>query len=154
MPSTIRDLDEAIVGFRAATQRPGYRNRLMTDGGFDGGIAALRLLRAVERLTEGETGPSIRQTATDLGVEHSTASRSVEAMVQAGLLTRNRCADDQRQARLALTGLGRETLSATTARRQEVLASLVDDWSPDDIQTLTILLDRLRAQFDAEFDHR
>lgn len=154
MDDTIADLDEAVVGFRAATQRPAYRQVLLKDIDYEGGIASLRLLRSVERESADGTGPSIRQVATDLGVEHSTASRSVDALVRAGLLSRTRCSDDQRQARLQLTERGRASLDATTRRRQDVLASLVEDWDQADLRTLTRLLDRLRHCFDEEFGRR
>lgn len=154
MNTVIEGLDEAIVGFRAATQRPAYRQRLLKDTDFAGGIAALRLLRSVERLSVDGASPSIRQVAIDLGVEHSTASRSVDALVREDLLTRSRCADDQRQARLQLTEHGRTSLGSATARRQEVLASLVEDWDEADLRTLTHLLHRLRHGFDEEFGRR
>lgn len=154
MDSLLSRLDEAISGFRVATQRPAYRDRLLAGIQFDGGIASLRLLRSVERLTEDGVGPSIRQVATSLGVEHSTASRTTDAMVRAGLVSRDRCSDDQRQIRLELTRQGRTTLAAATARRQEVLASLVEDWDEEDLHTLAVLLDRLRDTFDEEFGRR
>lgn len=153
MDAAIEGLDEAIFGFRAATQRPAYRQRLLDGIDSVGGIASLRMLRSVERLPGG-AGPSIRQVATDLGVEHSTASRSVDALTRAGLLSRTRCADDQRQTRLQLTARGRAALGAATARRQEVLAALVEDWTEEDLHTATRLLDRLRHGFDAEFGRR
>lgn len=154
MASSLSSLDDAVVGLRVATQRPTYRQRLLAGIDFDGGVASLRLLRSVERLTDRERGPSIRQVATDLGVEHSTASRSVDSLVRADLVGRRRCADDQRQARLALTEQGRAVLAEATARRQEILASLVEDWTEADIETLAQLLDRLRAAFDEEFGRR
>lgn len=151
MPSTIPDLDEAIFAFRAATQRPAYRARILEGVDFEGGIASLRVLRSVERLTIEGGSPSIRQVAAELGVEHSTASRSVDGLVRQGLLARTRCADDQRQARLSLTEQGVTTLGAATARRQDVLAALVTDWSREDLAILTGLLERLRERFDGEF---
>lgn len=154
MDDAIADLDEAVVGFRAATQRPAYRQRLLQDIDFEGGISSLRLMRSVERSSADGTGPSIRQVATDLGVEHSTASRSVDALVRADMLSRSRCSDDQRQTRLHLTERGRASLKATTRRRQEVLAALVDEWDESDLRTLTQLLDRLRHEFDEEFGRR
>lgn len=154
MDSILRRLDEAIVGFRVATQRPAYRDRLLAGIPVDIGIASLGLLRSVERLTEDGTGPSIRQVATNLGVEHSTASRTTDGMVRAGLVSRDRCADDQRQARLQLTEEGHAALAAATARRQEVLAELVEDWDEDDLSTLAGLLGRMRETFDEEFGRR
>lgn len=150
MASTIASLDEAITKFRIATQRPGYRQALLA--GLDiGAIAALRLMRSVERLSDGEVGPSIRQLATDLGVEHSTASRSVDHLTRRELLSRHRSPDDQRQTRLLLTARGREVLAEATAQRQEVLRSLVHDWRGDDLRTLTRLLEQLIRTFDDEF---
>ena len=154
MSSLIAALDEAVFGFRAATQRPGYRQRVLAGLDFEGGVASLRLLRSVERLAVDGNGPSIRQVAVDLGVEHSTASRSVDTLVRGGLLSRERRADDQRQARLSLTERGRATLSEATAHRQDILAGLVEDWDEDDVQTLARLLDRLRHGFDEEFGRR
>lgn len=151
MTSPIADLDEAIFRFRAATQRPAYRARILDGVDFAGGIAALRVLRSVERLTAEDASPSIGQVAAELGVEHSTASRSVDGLVRQGLLVRARCTDDQRQARLSLTARGVTTLEAATTRRQEELAALVDDWPAEDVTTLTDLLDRLRGRFDGEF---
>src|SRR5690606_24661415 len=139
---TVEALDEAIFNFRAATQRPAYRERILA--GFDGGIASLRLLRSVERLTDEHDGPSIRQIADDLGIEHSTASRAVDSLVRSGLLSRQRCTDDQRQVRLQLTARGRTVLEEATAHRRTVLASLVRDWHEEDLRTLTRLLDTLR----------
>lgn len=147
-------LDEAIHGFRVATQRPAYRQRILTGLDFEGGIASLRVLRVVERLTDGSRGPSIRQVADDLGLEHSTASRSVDTLVRGGLLARARCTEDQRQARLSLTERGLRVLDTATAHRQEVLASLVEDWDEGDVETLARLLDRLREGFDEEFGRR
>lgn len=154
MTSPLAALDEAIFGFRLATQRPAYRDRLLAGSDFEGGIASLRLLRAVERLTDDGRGPSIRQVAVELGVEHSTASRTADAMVRAGRVSKSRCSDDQRQARLELTESGHSTLAAASTRRQEVLATLVEDWAPEDLDTLAVLLDRLRSAFDEEFGRR
>ena len=154
MPTRIGALDEAIHGFRVATQRPAYRQRILAGLDFEGGIASLRLLRSVEHLTDGDLGPSIRQVADDLGIEHSTASRSVDSLVRGGLLARGRCADDQRQARLSLTERGLRILGEATSHRQEVLSSLVADWGERDVEILAELLDRLRQRFDEEFGRR
>lgn len=148
---TLQALDEAIIALRVATQRPGYRQRLLAPVPFAGGMASLRVMRSVERLADHHTKPSIRKVAEDLGVEHSTASRAVDTLARAGLLTRTRCATDQRQAILQLTEEGRATLGAVTTHRQEMLASIVEDWDEVELQTLTRLLGRLHRAFDEEF---
>lgn len=147
----LRTLDEAIIGFRVATQRPRYRQRLLSQVGLEGGIASLRVLRSVERSA---ADPSISQVAADLGVEHSTASRSVASLVRAGLLKSRRCEDDQRQARLQLTERGQTQLDQATRRRQEILGSLLEEWGERDVRTLARLLNDLRHRFDEEFGAR
>lgn len=143
------------MSFRMATQRPAYQERILAGQRFSGGVASLRLLRSVERQSGGEgAGPSIRQVATDLGVEHSTASRSVDVLVRGGLLDKRPCATDQRQARLQLTEHGAEALAEATARRQEAVASVIGDWSEADLVMAAQLLERLSRGFDAEFGQR
>lgn len=152
--ATLHALDEAIVAFRMATQRPAYQRRLLAGNKFDGGVASLRVLRSVERQTASGGAPSIRQVATDVGVEHSTASRSVDALVRGGLLDKRPCEKDQRQAKLLLTDEGAQALSEATARRQAAVASVVRDWSEADLATAARLLERLSTGFDAEFGQR
>lgn len=154
MSSLVPALDETIMGFRVATQRPAYRQRLLDGSDVTSGIAALRVLRSVERLTETDGVPSIRDVANDLGIEHSTASRTVESLVRSGLVQKGMCSQDQRQARLDLTARGRHVLASATSYRQQLLASLIGDWSEEDVRTLTLLLERLRRAFDDEFGRR
>lgn len=144
-------LDEAILRFRVATQRPAYARAILDGLGFDGGVASLRVLRAVARLTAAEGGPSIRRVASELGVEHSTASRLVDGLDRAGLLEKRGCGEDRRQTRLRLTARGRSVLDRATARRRELVAELTASWSAEDRDTLTRLLERLAAVFDERF---
>lgn len=154
MDENLQALDEAIVAFRVATQRPAYHQRILAGRRFDGGVASLRVLRSVERQFIEGAGPSIRQVATDLGLEHSTASRSVDVLVRGGLLEKSLCEKDQRQVRLQLTKEGAEILAEATARRQEAVASVIRDWSESDLATVTRLLGHLTRGFDAEFGQR
>lgn len=143
----LRDLDDLLASVRVALQRPEYRRKLLSGLDVPGGITTLRLLRAVEILSVDEA-PSIRDIATRLAVEHSTASRSVDAAARVGLLTKHACEQDLRRTRLELTAQGRSLLRKTSARRRELLGKVTEGWLSADIDRLVGLLDALRQGFD------
>lgn len=143
----LEDLDELLAATRRAVQRPGYRWRLLHGIDLPGGIATLRLLRAVELLgIQGE--PSIKDVAARLGIEHSTASRAVDQAVRNGLLTKRGCADDLRRARLTLSASGRAVLAKASTRRRDLLESITEGWSEQDVSRLVQLLQTLLEGFD------
>lgn len=141
------NLDELLAVVRMALQRPEYRRKLLSGLDVPGGITTVRLLRAVEILSVDEA-PSIKDIANQLAVEHSTASRSVNAAVRNGLLSKNTCEHDLRRTRLELTTLGRSLLMKTSARRRELLGKVTHGWSSADIDRLVELLDALSEGFD------
>lgn len=57
-------------------------------------------------------GPTIRQVADYLGVQHHSVVGLTDRAVDAGLVVRVKDADDARLVRLALTPLGEERISA------------------------------------------
>ncbi|GAA4282719.1 hypothetical protein GCM10022261_02500 [Brevibacterium daeguense] len=144
-------LDDAIHGFRIATQRPSYRRFILDGLGFDGGVASVRVLRAVARLTTGDRGPSIGHVATELGVKHSTASRLIDSMVKDSLLVKVTCGDDKRQARLSLTEQGNAILEQATSRRRQIIQEAVAGWDDPDVTKLAELLHRLSTSIDERF---
>lgn len=154
MSVSLSKLDEAITSFRVATQRPAYARRILDGLGFVGGVASLRVMRVVQRLTDDQGGPSIRRVADELGVEHSTASRSVDALVKSHMLVKNACINDLRSSRLALTPEGQKTLDAATARRQAVLKAATTGWAAADVKVLSGLLARLTDGLDGEVEGR
>jgi len=141
------ELDDLLASVRRALQRPTYRRKLLSGLDLPGGIAMLRLLRAVEILRV-DGAPSIGDIASRLAVEHSTASRSVDAAVRFGLLSKRPCDRDLRRARLELTGRGRSVLRKASTRRRELLAQVTAGWSDADIDRLVEMLDALRRGFD------
>lgn len=141
------ELDELLTRLRLAIQRTGYRRRLLMGMDVPGGVSTLRSLRAVELLSA-RSAPSIRDVATRLAVEHSTASRSVDTAVRAGLLTKRSCQEDLRRTRLELTRAGRSILEQTSERRREVLAEVTRSWRPEDMEMLIQLLDEFCGGLD------
>lgn len=140
-------LDELLTRLHVARQRPSWR-RLVLDGADPvASVSTLRVLLAVERCQQAG-GASVSDVAEYMAVEHSTASRTVGAVVAAGLLTKTSATDDARRCVLVLTDVGRKTLAAVRDRRREVVAATIADWPDDDVDTLVSLLHRLAERFE------
>lgn len=136
-------LDEQVVQLLQLLRSPGYR-RVVLRGLPEGvGIGGLRVLRTIERLLAGGTLPTVKDIAADRGIEHSSASRAVQAVVAAGLVSKSTCGDDLRKARLDLTPAGRDVLAVATRNRRALLTRITADWPPEDLGRTVALLARL-----------
>ncbi|WP_162458309.1 MarR family winged helix-turn-helix transcriptional regulator [Pseudactinotalea terrae] len=154
MSDDLSRLDELVVRLLRQRRSPSYR-RLLLRGMPEGvGIAGLRVLRTVERIAAGGSTPTVKDVAVDHAIEQSTASRAVQAMTAAGLITKSTCGDDQRKARLDLTEAGRDALAQATANRQELLAQITSGWHDDDLARLIELMGRLTEGYSAELAAR
>lgn len=140
-------LDELLTRIHVARQRPSWRRRLL-DTDTVANLSTLRVLRAVEQAQQTADGASVSDVAEYMAVEHSTASRTVGAVVAAGLLTKEYATDDQRRCVLVLTDVGRKALAAVTDRRRELVAETIADWPDADVDTLVTLLERLTERFE------
>lgn len=141
-------LDDLLTRIHLARQRPNWRRRLLDDAGPVANVSTLRVLRAVEECQRFGGGASIRDVADYMAVEHSTASRTVAAVVAAGLLTKTFAPDDQRRCALVLTDVGRKALATVTDRRRELVAEAIADLPDTDVDTLVALLGRLTERFE------
>lgn len=150
MPASPFDhLDDLLTRIHVARQRPSWRRRLLDGADPVTNVSTLRTLRAVEHHQRDGGGASIGDVADYLAVEHSTASRTVSAVVAAGLLTKSPAHDDQRRSVLVLTDIGVKALATVTDRRRELVAETVSDWDAADIDRLVTLLERLTERFEA-----
>jgi DNA-binding MarR family transcriptional regulator len=111
-------------------------------------VSTLRVLRAVEECQRKGNGASIRDVANYMAIEHSTASRTVAAVVAAGLVTKTSAANDQRRSVLVLTDVGLKSLATVTDRRRELVAETISDWPDADVDTLVVLLERLTQRLE------
>lgn len=141
-------LDDLLTRIHIVRQRPGWRRQVLGELAPAVTVSTLRVLRAVEQCERSGRDASIGAVADYMAVEHSTASRTVGAVVNAGLLSKTVAPDDQRRCVLVLTDDGREALSAVTGRRREIVAGVVSDWPDTDVDSLLDLLDRLVADFE------
>ncbi len=145
-------LDELLTRIHLARQRPAWRRRLLDGSGPVTTVSALRVLRAVEECQRSGDGASVRDVAEFMAVEQSTASRTVAAVVAAGLLTKTSARDDQRRCALVVTDVGRKALSTVTDRRRDLVAEAIADWPEADVETLANLLARLTERFERVAD--
>lgn len=143
------DLDDLLVRIHRSRQRPAYRRQVLQGITALDGIGGLRVLRAIERGMHAGDQVTVGDVATEMGIGHSTASRSVDDVCQRGLARKTACTDDLRKARLVLTDHGRTVLEQANGNRQQLLAQATHSWSGDDVETLTGLLARLLAGYDA-----
>ncbi|MDZ4236324.1 MAG: MarR family winged helix-turn-helix transcriptional regulator [Dietzia sp.] len=145
-------LDELLTRVHLARQRPSWRRRLLDGADSVTNVSTLRVLRAVEESERTNGGASIRDVSEFMAIEHSTASRTVAAVVAAGLLTKTFGPDDQRRCALVLTDAGRKALATVTERRRDLVAETIADWPDTDVDTLVALLDRLTERFERGAD--
>lgn len=90
-----------------------------------------------------EAGPSdICGMAAALGVDPSTAGRQVVAMESKALVHRAPADDDRRRTMITPTAEGHRRMMATRARRSQVIAELLADWTEDEVRTLGAMFSR------------
>jgi DNA-binding MarR family transcriptional regulator len=135
--------EEAVL---MATIRVGRRMRQRLPGE-DLDFSLIPLLKALAH--RGEL--RLTDLAGVLDLDASTVSRHVRTLEERGLVARTTDPDDGRATRLALTDEGRERLEAGASRRRALIAELLEDWSPEDRETLRRLLTRLA---DDVLEHR
>jgi DNA-binding MarR family transcriptional regulator len=109
--------------------------RRSTGRGFDGtGLtqSQAELLRLVGR----QSGISVREAATELGLVSNTASTLVSKLAADGLLIRSVDADDRRVGRLQLTEPAQRIADESRAARRATLAAVLDELDADKVEQL------------------
>jgi DNA-binding MarR family transcriptional regulator len=78
--------------------------------------------------------PKVRVStvAGEVGLDASTVSRHVAALVKLGYLARTTATDDRRAAALDITDRGREVIEAVARSRAQLIQDLFADWSAED----------------------
>ena len=88
------------------------------------------------------------ELAECLHTDPSTVSRQVAALVRDGLLERRADPEDGRASLLVLTAAADAVLADHDRLRVDFFAGVLDDWSPDELDTFTHLLARFTADFE------
>jgi DNA-binding MarR family transcriptional regulator len=90
----------------------------------------------------------VTDLASRTNLDTSTVSRHIATLGRAGLVEREPDPADGRAQLVALSSRGREQLHNAFQRRRELLATALEDWTPDDLDDFH----RLLATFIAAID--
>lgn len=106
-------------------------------------MSQVKLLLLISR--PGQTF-KVTDVADFLDVTNAAASRSIDRLVQRGLVDRSVSPDDRRAVRLSLTAEGRELLDRFTEVRNAELHALLGDFPEEKLILATTLLDELSVR--------
>lgn len=142
MPSrrTLRDedLDAVIDAVLRATQAfVGLALRSLEAAGSPITLAQYRMLAALHA----EDHQNVRDLASTLGVERSTATRMYTRLVNAGLVERKGDPTDRRAVVVSLTGGGRKVVAEVTQARRRNVGALLSAMPAARREQLVDLLD-------------
>lgn len=133
------ELRHATFGLFGARRR----SRFLQDLDWPLAPVHYRLLRIVE------ASEPVRPTVTDLAdallTDKARASRLVDELVHAGLVTRVVGPLDRRRREIELSAAAREALARARRLRLDHLRLALADWDPADVETLAALLARGNA---------
>jgi DNA-binding MarR family transcriptional regulator len=90
--------------------------------------------------------------AADIGLDRSTISRQVSAVVRAGYVARADDDNDARASLLTLTARGQAVRQKLATAWHDIVVGLLTDWPEQDVATFGRLLSRLTAQLQLRED--
>jgi DNA-binding MarR family transcriptional regulator len=143
--TTIGDIEQALTRLFRRGNQPRVHEQLIARAG----VALDRAAYAVvSRLSD--CGPvRLSELAYRMGVDVSTACRQVQALEQAGLVTRTVDPADRRATLLRLSEEGTLVLGRVREVRRAQLAKALRAWPAEDRRQFATLLDRMLDDFDA-----
>src|SRR5215468_3991880 len=110
-----------------------------------GGAADARLtptkLRALDALAERD-GMRIRDLATRLAIDETTATRLVDRLEAMGVASRQQVAHDRRATAVTLTREGQEVVARMAAKRKEFFRDVLAALDPDERVELVRLTEK------------
>lgn len=137
----LNQIEQALTTLLGRGNLPRMHDRLMQATGMNLERAAYVV---VSRL--GDVGAMrLSDLAANLGLDISTVSRHVAQLERDGLVGRRPDPTDGRSTILEVTAKGEEALERVRQARRIGLDKLLNDWSPEDLEDLARLLDRLSA---------
>jgi DNA-binding MarR family transcriptional regulator len=86
--------------------------------------------------------------ATAFGLDPSTITRQVQALVELGLAERSTDPKDRRASILNLTPAGREAFERTRSQRRSSLQAALSEWSEQDLDEFSRLLKNFNDSLD------
>ncbi len=137
-------LDPAIEPLvRAVYELTALKRDIPRLAGFDHPVGLVPLA-AVHRCAPAR----VKDLADHLHVDLSVASRQVAALEAAGYVRREPDPDDRRSQRVSTTEAGDTALQHAHDRIVGVFGAALEQWSPAEINGLTVALGRLREDYE------
>ena len=136
--SPLAEIERALTAIVRWGNLPRVRERFVAAAGLPLDRASYRLLSLVDR-----NGPiRLSDLAQEAGVDLSTASRQVHALMGAGLMQKTAVEEDRRAALLSVTRQGHKLLERLRAAKRAVLTEMLADWTPAQRDELATVLGR------------
>lgn len=110
-------------------------------------LDVVRRAEATGEVTVGTIAEMVR-------IDPSRASRIVADMVTRGVLRRKASQADARRIVVVLTALGQRLLSEIQAQKYSVIGSIFADWTPEEVESFSLLFDRYVSGYEQVFQAR
>ena len=105
-------------------------------------LSTVLVVETCARAADAGREATVADVAAFAGVAPSTGSRFVRRAAEAGMVERAAAPGDARRAAVRLTDEGRALHARAREFRMQRLASVVEDWAPDEISVFVGLLSR------------
>ena len=138
-------IEEALASIAGLVGLPRAHERLMAKAGVRIDPSVYPVLR---RVSQNEP-LRLSELTKLLGVDVSTASRTVKRLELDGLVVKTVDERDGRASELRLSDDGRELLRRLRAARHELIGEVFAEWSCDDLASLAPLLERAAQDLQA-----
>ncbi|MEE6257936.1 MarR family winged helix-turn-helix transcriptional regulator [Plantactinospora sonchi] len=129
-----------LIRQRRVTERPGVP------------LGMVGTLMRLDEMADRAVGCHAKELAEQAGLDPSTVSRAVAALVAQGLVVRRADPADRRASFLALTAAGRAALHEAQAWYGDLLADALAEWSPAQVEAFGAALDRFAADIQGALD--
>jgi DNA-binding MarR family transcriptional regulator len=129
--------------FRAAQRARGRASQAHADG------LSLSQYHVMAPLADAPQG--VTALAIAAGVAAPTATRTLDALVRDGLVTRTQSEDDRRCVSVSLTPEGRRALTQTSRVVADARGRIADTLAPDEQAQAAAILDRLATAIEEQW---
>lgn len=136
MDAVARELEDRVRGLLRIVRMVKQRHHALPQG-------LIGTLGLIDRAGANPTGCHAKELAVHAGLDPSTVSRAVAALVANGLVERRADPADGRASILVVTERGHAELAAARDWNERLLSRALADWSPEEVKVLTEALGRL-----------
>ncbi|WP_137135911.1 MarR family transcriptional regulator [Rhizobium sp. FKY42] len=111
-------------------------------------LSQLDILDVVHRLRAEQQTVTVGAIADAMRLDASRGSRLVAELVARGILRRDACQEDGRRSLIQITQAGEALLSELRNVKQDMIESVLEDWSPQERHAFGTLFERFIDRFD------